>query len=32
MSKQPKLRKGRSWWRIPVALVILAVFLLDFPQ
>ena len=30
MSKQPKLRKGRSWWRIPVALVILAVFLSPF--
>lgn len=30
MSKQPKLRKGRSWWRIPVALVILSVFLSPF--
>ena len=30
MSKQPKLRKGRSWWRIPVALVILAIFLSPF--
>ncbi|MEQ2443074.1 carbohydrate ABC transporter permease [Pseudoflavonifractor sp. CLA-AP-H29] len=30
MSRQPKTNKRRAWWRIPIALVILAIFLSPF--